>query len=103
MNIGDLFKFGDKGIKDLFPDTASVVNILLPNIFMITGLIFLILLIFAGFGVIVSSGSGNPEGAKKAKATATSAAIGLVLVFGAYWIIQIIEYLTGIKIFNPGF
>lgn len=101
--IGDKFFFGNKGIDQIFGSTSSLINVLIPNIFLITGLIFLIILIISGFSVIVSAGSSNPEGAKKAKASATSAAVGLALVFAAYWLIQIIEYLTGINIFNPSF
>jgi len=101
VNIGKAFLFGTLGVSDVFTSLSTVINILLPNIFILTGQIFLILLIFAGVSVILSAGSGNPEGAKKAKATATSAALGLFLVIAAYWLIQIIEFVTGIQIFNP--
>jgi len=100
VDIGKTYLFGNKPVNEIFNSLSSFLNMLLPNIFIIAGIIFLILLIFAGFGVIVSAGSGNPDGAKKAKDAATQAATGLFLIFGAYWIIQIIQFITGVKIFN---
>lgn len=100
IDIGKNFIFGDKGVSEVFGSLSVLVNILIKNVFVLTGLIFLILLIISGFGVIVSAGGGDPEGAKKAKAAATSAALGLALVFCAYWLIQIVEFITGIKIFS---
>lgn len=103
VEIGKKFLFGDKGVEEVFNSFSSLFNVLLRNAFTLAGVIFLILLIFAGIGVIVSAGQGDPEGAKKAKSAATAAAIGLFLIFGAYWIIQIVQFITGIKILNPNF
>lgn len=100
IDIGTAFRFGDKPVNEVFNSLSALVNAILPNIFVIAGVIFLVLLIFAGVGVILSSGSGNPEGAKKAKAAATSAATGLFLIFAAYWIMEILQFITGIKFFN---
>ena len=47
--------------------------------------------------MIASAGSSNPEGAEKAKKAATSALVGFVVIFVAYWIIRVIEEITGIK------
>jgi len=104
VDIGEQFLFkGDVGIAHVFNSVSSLVNVLIPNIFVVTGLLFLVLLIFAGFGIIVSAGSGDTEGSKKAKSAATAAAIGLALVFCSYWLIQIVEFVTGFKIFSPSF
>lgn len=101
VDIGFAYLFGKVGIAMVYPTLAVLINLLIRNLFVITGLILLVVLIFAGIGVILNAGSGNPEAAKKNKMAATSAAIGLLLVFVAYWLIQIIEFVTGIKIFNP--
>lgn len=102
INIGSSYLFKQTGVASIFTSLSVLLNIFVKNVFVIAGIIFLILLIISGIGVIVSAGGGNPEGAKKAKAAATSAAIGLALVFCSYWIIQIVQYITGINIFNPG-
>jgi len=60
--------------------------------------IILILFVLGGIGVIAGAGGDNPERAQKGKQTITAAAIGFVIVFAAYWIVQLIEFITGISI-----
>jgi len=62
----------------------------------------LFLLIFGGISVILSAGSGSAEGAAKGKQAITAAVIGFVIIFAAYWIILIVERITGLKILNSG-
>jgi len=92
-------------IKDIFtpatsfPTIGSLVNVLLRNSLVIAGVICLVLLISGGFSFIVSAG-GDAKAKEKGKNTITSALTGLVLIIAAYWIIQIIEIITGINILN---
>lgn len=91
VNIGDKFSspFGQgKGIGDL-------VSIVLNASFAIAGIIVFFLFIFAGISLISSAGSNNPQGAERGKKTITTAIIGLVIILAAYWIIRIIEIITG--------
>lgn len=81
-----------------FTNLGSFVNIILKNAFAIAGVICLVLLIFGGFSFIVSAGSGDTKKMDQGKQTITSALIGLMLIIGAYWIVQIIGLLTGISI-----
>jgi len=55
-------------------------------------------LVFGGF-TIVTSGS-NPEQTQKGTQAIGGAIIGFVVIFASYWIIQIIQVLTGINILN---
>jgi hypothetical protein len=52
--------------------------------------------------MIMGAGQDNPEAAAKGKQAATSAVIGFIIIFAAYWIIQIIETVTGLNILNFG-
>jgi len=91
-------------IKDIFapassfPTIGSFITILLKNAFTIAGVIFLVLLIFGGFTFIVSAGSGDAKKTDQSKQAITAALTGLVLIFASYWIVQIIEIITGITI-----
>jgi hypothetical protein len=87
----------------LFPDMARLINVMLPNVLLFAGLVLFIGMIFAGFNVVVKGGSGDAEATAKARQTLTYAILGFAIVFGAYWIIELIEFLTGAPIFNPGF
>lgn len=100
INIGDYFAspFGkEKTVGDL-------VSIFLRGAFVLAGIFILVLFLIAGFSIIQGAGSNNPEAAEKGRSAATAAAIGFVVVFGAYWIIRIIEVISGNNfITKPGF
>lgn len=59
------------------------------------------LLLFIGGGVTIIAGAGNPQRQERGKSAITAGVIGLVLVITAYWIVQIVEVLTGLKLLNP--
>jgi uncharacterized membrane protein (Fun14 family) len=79
---------------------GSLVSTIVSAALVLAGIIVLVLFIAGGIGVIASAGSNNPEGAAKGKQALTSALIGFIIVFAAYWIIQIIENITGVNILN---
>jgi FtsH-binding integral membrane protein len=81
-----------------FKDLGSLTNVLVQNAFTIAGVIFLALLIFGGFQFIVAAGGGDAKKLEQGKQALTTAVIGLVIVIGSVWIVQIIEMLTGLKL-----
>jgi heme/copper-type cytochrome/quinol oxidase subunit 4 len=98
VDIGQEFKIGgDQGIASAIPQTiGGFISAVLPNVFIIAGVILLLLLLFGGFMTIMNS--DNPEAQDKGKQAITSALIGFVIIFASYWIIQIIQVLTGVNI-----
>lgn len=86
-----------------FPTLGSLVNIIVSNLMILAGVLLFILLIVGGFMVIVKGGAGEAEGAATGQKAITAALLGFAIIFSAYFIIQIIEFLTGVKIFQPGF
>lgn len=82
---------------------GQLVSIILSNALVVAGVIFLFLLVAGGIGMIAGAGGNNPEQAAKGRQAATSAVIGFIIIVAAYWITQIIETITGVKILNPGF
>lgn len=96
--IGEKFgsPFGQsKGLADL-------VSVVLSNVLVIAGIILLFFFIFGGISMIAGAGRDNPEQAAKGKQATTAALVGFIIIFAAYWIIQIIEKITGLDILNPG-
>ena len=81
-----------------FPTFGSLVNVIIQNAFVFAGIISFLLLVFGGFGVIISAGSGDTKQLEKGKQTITYAALGLILVVTSYWIVQIIEKVSGISL-----
>ncbi len=83
---------------------ADLVSVILRNSFVIAGILLLFLMIFGGISIMFGAGSGNPESAGRGKKAITSAVIGFAIIFAAYWIVQIIEIITGMpNLLNPGF
>jgi hypothetical protein len=108
INIGDEFivnKSG-QGIKNALGfqgGIGGIISNLLQNIYILAGILLFVLLIIGGLSFIMGAGEDNPEKAKKGKQALTAALIGFAIIFASYWIIKIIEIVTGVSILNPGF
>jgi hypothetical protein len=87
-------------IGTVYPNLAVLVQVILKNAFSVIGLLLLILLIYGGLMYIIGAGDGDSKKAAQAQATITDALIGFAVVFSAYFIIQIIQVITGISILN---
>ena len=81
---------------------GGILSALLPNLYILAGIIFMVLLIAGGIGMITSAGSGMKEGVAKGQKMITAVVIGFIVVIGSYWIIQIISTVTGLNILEPG-
>jgi hypothetical protein len=80
-----------KGIVDI----GTLTNVIIRNAFVIAGVVALFLLIFGGFGFIMSAGGGDAKGMEKGKQAITAAVIGLALVALSASIVALIGKLTG--------
>ena len=98
INIGSEFgsPIGQPGFG-----LADLVSIILSNAIIIAGIIVLFLFIGGGISIIAGAGQDNPERAARGKQAVTAAAIGFIIIFATYWIIQLIEIITGVDIFRP--
>ena len=94
-------------IKDLSPTFKAfstygdLVSVIVWNAFMLAGVISFLLLIFGGFGFIVGAGAGDTKRVESAQKTITGAIMGLLIVVTSYWIIQVLEKLTGVNLLTP--
>lgn len=81
----------------LFP----ILSIILKNIYVIAAIILFIMIFIGGLGMIINA--GNAEKQKQSSKTLGSAVLGFVIMFLSYWLIKIIEIITGVEIipFTP--
>ena len=86
--------------KSCFDSIGRLISCILPNIYVFAGVILFILMIIGGIGVIRGAGSGNEEDLKKGQKAITSALLGFLIIFVSYWIIQLVQIITGTEIFN---
>lgn len=104
VNIGEEWKIkGNTGIGfvDQFSSPGALISIILKNVYMIAGVLLLFLLIFGGISVILGAGQKDPKKTGQGAKAVTAALTGFLIIFASYWIIQIVQYITGLEILNP--
>jgi len=107
LKIGDQFwvrpNQGIAGAEGFKEGIGGIISTLLQNIYVLAGILLFVLLIVGGLSFIMGAGEDNPEKAKKGKQAITAALIGFMVIFCSYWIIKIIEIITGLNILAPKF
>jgi hypothetical protein len=100
LDLGDTLKINETGtsVASVYGTLSKFLNLLVPLSFVIAGIILFFLLIAGGFAIIASG--GNAKGVEQGRTQVTGAVIGFLVIFAAYWIIQIIQAITGVPILN---
>ncbi len=75
---------------------AAVINEALNLIFPLAGLILFVMIVWGGFEML--TGAANKKSLDAGKQRIQAALIGFLLLFSSYWIIQIVESVTGVTI-----
>ena len=94
VNLSEIEK-GVPGFNFAGDTLGSLVSALLTYVLPLAGLILLLYLIMSGFQFMTSS--GDPKAMEGAKQKLTNAVIGFVIVFGAYWLVQIVAGILGLE------
>lgn len=95
FSLGDSYTLADgRPVKDVFSKPTDIVNLLVPNLFVIAGITIMILIIVGGYKYIAMGQKGIQEASKIFGA----ALAGLIIMIAAYWIVQIIKLVTGADI-----
>jgi hypothetical protein len=96
VNLGNYLKLKDgSNVSDIYDTPSKLVNLIVSNLFVLAGIILFVFIILAGFKFISASDS---KGKDESKSIITGVLIGFLVMFSAYWIIQIIEGITGVQI-----
>lgn len=104
INIGEQFwvKVGvGIGSVTAYQTVGGLVTVLLRNIYVLAGVLLFVLLIVGGLGIIMGAGSGDAKKTEHGHQALSKALIGFLVIFASYWIIQIIQVITGLNILNP--
>ncbi len=84
------------GLKFSGQNIGNVISELTKNyVLLIAGLLLLIYLIVGGFQYLTSA--GDPKKAQEAQSKITQALLGFFIVFGAFWIVQILANILGLE------
>ncbi len=95
LNLGNCLTLGSgKTVGSVYAKPADLVNVVVRNIFVLGGLILFFMIIYSGFLFI----SGGEKGIEQASSVITTALIGFLIMFAAFWILRIISLVTGADI-----
>jgi len=95
VDLGASLTLGDgRAVKDVYKTPADLVNLIVPNMFVLGGVVIMGMTILAGFKYM----GGGTKGTQEAYEIFKNAVIGFVIMFAAYWVVQIIKILTGADI-----
>ncbi len=100
VNIGDMFQLGGRSIREVYPNFGTLFSTILFNVYTFAGIILLALLIFGGINLILGAGKKESGQIQKGQKAINSALIGFAIIFASYFIIQLIETITGAKILD---
>ncbi len=94
INYGGIEK--EVGLKFSGQNIGDVISELTKNyVLLIAGLLLLIYLIIGGFQYLTSS--GDPKKTQEAQAKITQALLGFFIVFGAFWLVQLLASILGLE------
>jgi hypothetical protein len=99
FNLGDAYLLDPSKqttVAETYSSPASLINTILPNIFMFAGVLLFVFVVVAGFKMVLSP--DDKKGAEESKKAITYAITGFAVLLGSYWIVQIIEIITGVAI-----
>ena len=95
VNLGSCLRLSDDSrVSDRYYYPATLVNLIVRNLFVAAGVILFLMIIIAGVKFI----SGGKKGVDEAKTIISTALAGFIIMFAAYWIVQLIQYITGADI-----
>lgn len=97
-NLGECLKFQDSTASKEYTGIGGLINNVLPNIYVAAGLLLFFMIVIGGFTIIMNANDSHKM--EEGKKTITTAIIGLLVLFGSYWMIQIIQVVTGVAILN---
>lgn len=94
-NLIECFPLGNnQQAVDVYNSPAVLVNLFVNLLFLGAGLLIFVWILYSAFKMI----SGKKKGFDEAKSTLTNAAIGLIVMVAAYWIVQLVATLTGLNL-----
>lgn len=98
VKIGEKFLGNSLGTLGDAASVGNIVTNIITGAISISGIILLFILIGGGIGMIKGAGKSDPKAVEQGKQAATSALIGFIVVFSAYWIVKLIETITGLNL-----
>lgn len=78
-----------------FQNIGGILSDAIPLVFAFAGLGLLLMLIWAGYTFLTSAGDAKKM--EQGKSRLTNALVGFIIVFAAYWIVQLVGTIFGLQ------
>lgn len=79
-------------------ELGFLISRILPNLIVVAGVIFFLMILFYGVGVLLRAGKQtSPAEVAKARGLFTASIIGFLLVISSYFILQIVGAMIGVN------
>lgn len=82
-------------VSTKFPNVGSVVGEIMNYIYVIAGIVLLVVILSSGFTLLTSA--GDAKAMEKGRKGLTNGITGFVIIFVAYWLVQIAGIIFGIE------
>lgn len=90
----------DAGIRFLITNKPGfVIQLVLPYIFGIAGIILILNIIFSGYQMMTSA--GDPKAMQAAQSKITTSLIGIIIIFISFWLVTLLMKFFGITFTTP--
>lgn len=95
LDLTDCVRTNGGRVNYLYDTPATIVTVIINNLFILAGILLFFIILYSGF-LMTTKGKQGFEDARK---ILTGSVIGFLLMFCAYWIVQIINVLTGADLY----
>ena len=82
------------GLNANLTSVGSIITVVVPLVLAAAGLFLLFYLVTGGFGIMTSK--GDPKALDAARTKITTAIVGFIIIFVAYWIVQLLGLILGV-------
>ncbi len=83
-------------VKNRYSSIAAVVNLVIKYLFLAGGVVFFALILISGYKLVFLG--DKQKALSDVKKNLTTGVLGLLIMFAVFWIIRIIETITGLGI-----
>ena len=101
INIPNRFFLNSPAAQGVFESPGKLISLFVVNATILAGVFTIVLILYGGFGIISSAGSGDAKSTAKFKAAITYGLVGFLIVITAFLVVQLIGTLIGVNFLNP--